>query len=164
MDERRSDPLAQDNTQGITHAQQGRGHGPLSVREPVLGYLGGNPGYEGTGHPSDSLSYHGKVILIHLRNVLAEARQRAQTAQESSQTSEVGSYLDTSLQTSRLYQVSGYQTGGDSCGIAHCRYQVQLVTSYLVISGGLNIFSFEKNSLKTFVTFLATAGNAIQWA
>ena len=91
----------------------------------MLGDLGGDPGYEGTGHPCNPLAYHRQPILIQLGDVLVQPGKGAQAAEEAAHPREVGPDLDPRLQAPRLYQVGGDEAGGDSCGITDGGYEVK---------------------------------------
>ena len=52
--------LSKNQSQRIGHSEDEGGHGSLTLSEPVLADLGGDTGYEGTAHASESLAEDGE--------------------------------------------------------------------------------------------------------
>ena len=130
--------MAKDNAKRIAHPQEGRGHGPLSVREPMLRYLGWNSGYEGTCNTRDALAYHRHPVLVAFREKLRNPRECAEAAEEAPDPGEVSSDLDPGLEAPGLDEVGGDETCRDPGGVAHGGDQVQLLARHVIIRRSLH--------------------------
>ena len=132
-----SEPLPDDDAEGVAHPEDGGGEGALAVREPVLGYLGGDAGDEGAGDAGQGLSHQRHPVLNVLWDVDGQARECAHATHHPAQARQHRPDPDAGLEAAGLHEVGGEQAGWDPGGVAHGRDHVQLVAGDLVVGGRL---------------------------
>ena len=137
LDQGRSYTLTKDNAQGVAHPQYGGRHGPLTVRKPVLGHFCRDPGDEGTGDSGDALSNDRHPVLIILWDLLVEAGEGADAAEEAADGSEVGPDPDTGAEPPGLDEVGGHEACGHPRCVADGGDQVKLLARHVIIRRSL---------------------------
>ena len=103
----------------------------------MLRDLGWDPGDEGTGHPSDALSNNRHPVLIIFWDLMVEAGEGADAAEEAADPCEVGSDPDPGPEPPGLDEVGGHEACGHPSGVTHSGDQVKLLPRHVIIRRSL---------------------------
>ena len=104
----------------------------------MLRHFGRDPGDEGTGHPGDALSNDRHPVLIILWDLLVEAGEGADAAEEAADGSEVGADPDPGPEPPGLDEVGGHEACGHPGGVADGGDQVKLLARHVIIRRSLS--------------------------